>query len=76
MTTKKGGRPKKQEGEVLKTCSVRLRPELLEEIREFSEQTDRLVGNTNEANHRNLLQRLQDTNAGNRTHKEVTELSV
>ena len=40
------GRPKKDKDEVLRTCSLRLRPELLEEIQEIAEKTDRSVAQT------------------------------
>ena len=40
------GRPKKEKDEVMKTCSLRLPPQVLEELREVAEQTDRTVGQT------------------------------
>ena len=40
------GRPKKEKDEVMKVCSLRLPPQVLEELREVAEQTDRTVGQT------------------------------
>ena len=40
------GRLKKEKDEVMKVCSLRLPPQVLEELREVAEQTDRTVGQT------------------------------
>ena len=37
---------KKGEDEVLQTCTVRLKPEIIAELKEVSEKTDRSVANT------------------------------
>ena len=40
------GRPKKNEEDVLKPCSLRLHPKLIAELNEVAEQTDRSLAQT------------------------------
>ena len=46
MSEKRRGRPKKGEDEILQTCTVRLKPEIIAELKDLSEKTDRSVANT------------------------------